>query len=219
MSSSPPSSREIVWGYSADPGDVYEPSDGLKLSGYTGTPAPAYEIVNWLLNRVFGWVAYLRSRGIPDYDSTETYSTGDFAQYSGRLYQRIGGSSSQGVAPTDTNYWAIRDCQSADISSLTTLTGTGLTLEAALLVRHGASAKLSFCVTGTLPDASGQIVIDSSLWSLLPEDFLTWSLQSSAGNDGNYANFTRIAHGWEFTVGGVGGLGDDWELTIEATKA
>jgi len=218
MSSSAPSSREIVWGLTVDPGDIYEPSDGLKRSGYTGTPAPVYEIFNWLLNRIYSWVAYLRSRGVPDYDATETYNTGDFVQYTdGRLYQRIGVSSSQGTAPTNAGYWVAKDVEVTNVASSITVTGTDWTLNSATLVKMGSVSKLILNVTGQEPNVSGSITVAAGLYSLLPESSLLFGIQSSMGNDTAYVNFVTIPHGWSVNVGAVG-TGANWTLDIEATK-
>ena len=86
MSITPPTTRELVWADSAAQGDIAEPSDGMKGTGYTGTPAPVYQYVNWLFNRLGKWVSYLRARGIPDFDINETYSVGDRVQYQGETY-------------------------------------------------------------------------------------------------------------------------------------
>jgi hypothetical protein len=90
MSISKPSLSE-TWASTPTAGDVQEPADGIKLSGWTAdSHCPPYQWFNWLLNKLDTGVRYLLARGIPDYDVLETYSVGDRVQASdGQTYKCI----------------------------------------------------------------------------------------------------------------------------------
>lgn len=64
-----------VW---ADAGDKVQPSNAELQVGWplSNTP-PARQRWNWLINWLWNGVRYLVRRGMPDWDSTETYEIGD----------------------------------------------------------------------------------------------------------------------------------------------
>jgi hypothetical protein len=100
--------RERVWANSAAGADISEPADGIKDAGFTGTPAPIYQYVNWLFNAIHKWVQYLRARGIPDYDPLETYSVGDRVQAGdGQTYKCIQANTPAAAKSPTTQraYW------------------------------------------------------------------------------------------------------------------
>lgn len=113
MSITKPTWVQRIWAGLAAGGDVVEPPDVLKDAGWTATSAaPPYQYVNWLLNKVHAISRYLASRGIPDYDSGETYIAGDVVQWSvtlggdgGIYYVPDGVTSFSNQAPSNASYW------------------------------------------------------------------------------------------------------------------
>jgi hypothetical protein len=95
--------REIPWANTTASPDIAEPSDGQKLAGWPGTPAPRYDWFNWILRQAARWVCYLRARGIPDYDAAESYTIGDRVQYDGDTFRCI--QAGVGVATSNAAYW------------------------------------------------------------------------------------------------------------------
>jgi hypothetical protein len=97
----------------AETGDQTEPSDSFKASGWplSGVP-PTRQKFNWILGWISQGVRYLLHRGLPDYDTNETYAVGDIVQYSVGTYadwltyrctQANGGANVQN--PSDPSYW------------------------------------------------------------------------------------------------------------------
>ena len=78
-----------IWAGSAAPADIAEPADGVKDAGYTGTPAPVYQYVNWLLKYLFQGIRHVLTRGIPDWNAdeaiAETYAVGDVVRVDGEV--------------------------------------------------------------------------------------------------------------------------------------
>jgi hypothetical protein len=102
-------SREIPWADTAAQGDMVEPSDGSKGSGWTGTPAPPYQWFNWILRQAARWVKYLRARGIPDYCVDEDYDIRDRVQSEGYCYVCIqaNGHAAPKSPASEPTYWML----------------------------------------------------------------------------------------------------------------
>jgi hypothetical protein len=115
--------REVPWAGSAAGDDIAEPADGQKDTGWTLSQAelvaPPYQWFNWLLNRLFAWVKYLRVRGLPDYFTDAAYSPGDRCQVSGVGWKRIGAGDTTDVAPgSDATKWIQCGRDDAQLSDL-----------------------------------------------------------------------------------------------------
>ena len=151
MSIAPPS-REIPWAHTAASGDVVEPADVNKGSGWLKTTDPFYQWFNWILRQASRWIKYLRTRGIADYFSDETYSPGDICRYSGVAYIRIGSGDTAGVGPhqdatkwqlwlgsIDTAATGISATNSATLSDILSVKHPNVARELSMKVQLGAS--------------------------------------------------------------------------------
>jgi len=139
MSVAHPGPSEI-WASAADPGDISEPADGVKTAGYTGTPAPVYQFVNWLLKYLFQGIRHVLTHGIPYYSDDETYEVNDIVAYvgDGHVYRCIQAAS--GNLPSDPDYWTRWGHSAAEFP-------TG-----------DADADSATCTEGTVSNATLQVV-------------------------------------------------------------
>lgn len=100
----------ITWGSGA-PQNIVEPSDALKLTGWTGAPAPEYQYFNWWMNYSDAWLTYLRTRGLPDFHAdtqqTSGYRFGDRVQWTdGKTYVALQTFSGAAHTPADGAYFS-----------------------------------------------------------------------------------------------------------------
>lgn len=112
MSIAQPDLDANPWASGAAEGDISTPSYGQQLAGFTPTiAAPPYQWMNWVLKQTSTLGRYLRSRGIPDYNSAEQYSKGDVVQVAGAtvstVYQCKVTPPFNGFATDNTTYWEI----------------------------------------------------------------------------------------------------------------
>lgn len=179
MSISKPSLSD-TWASAPAGGDVVEPSDGIKLSGWTASSAcPPYQWFNWLLNKLDAGVRYLLCRGIPDYDAAETnYDTGDCVQFTDGATYRLWNPTGAGQttpAPPDPTHWnrwghintEVNDLADARIAlalssalAPATITPNAGAVSDSQMVKVGAAFKqVMFKWTGTCASSGATIVV------------------------------------------------------------
>jgi hypothetical protein len=87
--------------------DIIDPGNPFVSAGWplSSTP-PARQIFNWVLNYCMNGIRYLCQRGIPDWDSTETYAIGGIAIGSdGQVYQSLVNGNTNLAPPTSPAAW------------------------------------------------------------------------------------------------------------------
>jgi hypothetical protein len=227
MSELQPTKREIPWGNSAIEANIAEPADGQKLSGWTGTPAPPYQWFNWILRQAGKWIEYLRARGIPDYDATETYRIGDVVQYTdGLTYRRHAGSNSQGIAPSNGSYWerwghnatqlntevdAHLATHVTDADALVTTATSGASVDGAEIQYINGKKRMTYNAGKT---GAGHVQVDLSGAADFVPRILTWSIGTS--DDIATAQIKITAHTQTIYVSGVGDA--QWLVSVVAEE-
>lgn len=105
--------------YSNDPATIQALSQFLSgwFSAVLGVNSPAIEDVNALFFLAFRQLAYLFTRGVPEWDSATTYNTNDVARSGAVLYVSLVDSNT-GNAVTDTTKWS-KLSQTANITTKT----------------------------------------------------------------------------------------------------
>jgi len=80
-----------AWADTATPTtDIVQPSDPEISAGWPlSTTPPSRQRFNWVLNFCANAVRYFSRRGVPDWDSAETYSTNDIVQQGGALFRSL----------------------------------------------------------------------------------------------------------------------------------
>ncbi|MBU0601142.1 MAG: hypothetical protein KKD25_01925 [Gammaproteobacteria bacterium] len=105
----------------ADSGDKVQPSNAEIETGWPSSAVPpSRQRFNWALNYCMNGVRYLTRRGIPDWDSDETYATGDrVIGPTGQTYQALTANTNKTPASNPSD-WATWGFGPGDIATATT---------------------------------------------------------------------------------------------------
>ena len=208
--------REVAWASAAAGADIAEPSDGQKLSGWTGTPAPIYQWFNWILWKAAAWISYLRARGIADYDAVESYRVGDRVQGSdNKAYKCIQANTPSAAKDPTTQvaYWEPWESGVTDVASLVGVTGTGISKGTCRLSRNGKQTTVMMEMSGSAPNVTGAFTTSAGSAVDWPGTFTFVSVQSSLAGDSPTATFSYGAQTLSIVVWGVN-LGATWTLNV-----
>lgn len=98
-----------AWGQTAGGADLQDPGDSYAKAGWQIGVKPPRQYFNWVLNYVFAGVRYTCQRGIPDWDSTESYSPGaTVLSAAGYIYRCNTANSGQNPDSTTLGqYWDV----------------------------------------------------------------------------------------------------------------
>lgn len=184
--------------------DMVDPG-GLNNTGFLPPPTvPDREHFNFMLNYLTNAVRYYSSRGIPEWDASETqYAVGSQVQYLAVLYA-CSNASVAGTNPSvDTAHW----------SPLLAVGGT--LLRRTVITASGSLASIAGCKRATFRMVGSGGGGAGAYGRLSP----VWPYGGGGGSSGSWGEFetTVIPVNWSYTVGalGAGGAapGSDQSLT------
>lgn len=161
----------------AESGDKVTPSNAeIQVGWPLSSIPPSRQRFNWLLNFLANGIRYFSRRGLPDYDATETYMTGDrIIGDDGKTYRSLvdnNTAQTPSTSPTKWELWALTqsqgDARVQNNSAIASVAGgtadaitatytpavTALTNGMSLYVRAGSA---NATTTPTFTPASGTI--------------------------------------------------------------
>ncbi len=112
-----PSNNQLVfkpavrsaWGSGADSTALVDPetaTPGFTAAGWPlSSQPPARQYWNWILNYCMNGVRYFCRRGIPDWDTAETYFVTDVVQFGGIVYQSLQSNNSGNAPASSPSFW------------------------------------------------------------------------------------------------------------------
>jgi len=89
----------------ASDGTIVEPSEAKKANGWDQGEQPPFEYANWTLNTLFQKINHILQHGIPFWNSSTEYLTGDICSYSGVIYRAK--TDNTNSEPPNNNWVAI----------------------------------------------------------------------------------------------------------------
>lgn len=210
-----------VWASAADPGDISEPANGVKTAGYTGTPAPVYQYINWMFKYLFQGVRHLLSRGIPEWNAAETYEGGATVKHENVTYVAIGTGANH--EPPNLTYWMVWEPQTfidaafarTNASALVTTATSGGSISGAEIQAMNGKKRLTYNVGGTGP-GTVSVVVDLSGAADFTPRVLTWSISTSNSGTIATAQIIASAHAQTVYVTGVGSTA--WTVSVVAEE-
>lgn len=106
----------------ADSGDKVQPTNAEIESGWpAGSVPPSRQRFNWILNFCANAVRYFSRRGLVDYDSGETYMTGDIVRGDdGLVYRSLQDTNLNHTPSSSAAWWGAVQTKTAATSDNTT---------------------------------------------------------------------------------------------------
>ena len=197
-----------IWANAAPAGDtgIADPG-GLKDTGWTAASAcPPFSWMNWILNKCDAASRYMLARGVPDWDSVETYSQYDRVQSGGITYLCISPTGAGGGDSIFGPKWAAWGHTQAQWQRGIPDYDAGASYIVGDRVQYGATHSTYICilpVTGTAPPTP-------TYWSSWGHtDAQVTTLMSTV------ANFGAVGGGLAISAGTIASAG---MLTVAGIK-